>query len=69
MSRISGDQFDGQGILLNGFDYDKQAWVEDGKYLDCGHPQTMACGCYGREHVGQPVRVSVETLDFEREVS
>ncbi len=64
MSRLSQDEFDGQGILLNGFDYDKQAWVKDGRYLRCGHPESMTCGCFGREHTGEPVRVSVETIEL-----
>jgi hypothetical protein len=63
MSRESRQVFDGQGILLHGFDYDNQAWVENGKYVRCGHPETTNCGCFGREHEGEPVRVSVETLD------
>ena len=57
--RTSKDQFDGQGVLLNGFDYDRQAWVKDGKYVCCGHPESMNCGCYGRKHEGESVRVSV----------
>jgi hypothetical protein len=67
MSRLSQDEFDGQGVLLNGFDYENQAWVADGKYIRCGHPDSMACGCYGKEHEGQPVRVSVETIDLDTE--
>jgi hypothetical protein len=35
------------------YDYDKQAWVEDGKYVRCGHPEDTACICYGREHEGE----------------
>lgn len=52
MSRISNDQFDAQGVLVNGFDYNNQAWVEDGKYVRCGHPESMHCGCYGRRFEG-----------------
>lgn len=54
-----------RGKLLNGYDYEKQAWVYDGKYQDCGHPeegeQTIfgdifpGCNCYGRLHKGEPV--------------
>ena len=42
-----------QGIILNGYDYDKQAWVRDGLYVRCGHPETMCCDCYGRKHAGE----------------
>jgi len=54
--RTSGDVFDSQGVLLHGFDYENQAWVKDGKYLNCGHPIAMLCGCFGRRHEGEPVR-------------
>lgn len=64
MSRQSMDQFDGQGILLNGFDYANQAWVRDGKYVRCGHPETMDCGCYGKAHAGESVSLSIETMDI-----
>jgi len=39
--------------LINGYDYDNQAWVIDGKYVRCGHPENMDCGCYGKEHEGE----------------
>lgn len=50
------------------FDYDRQAWVKDGVYQDCHHPQEGAtytdtiqggqrvwpgCQCYGRLHEGE----------------
>ena len=35
------------------FDYDKQAWVKDGKYIRCGHPDAMKCKCYGKLHEGE----------------
>jgi hypothetical protein len=60
VARTSNDQFDGQGILLNGFDYANQAWVKDGKYIRCGHPETMDCQCYGKEHAGESVTLSIE---------
>lgn len=37
------------------FDYKNQAWVRDGKYVRCGHPALMNCGCYGRLHAGEPI--------------
>jgi len=39
--------------LLNGYDYDNQAWVIDGLYVRCGHPENMDCGCYGKRHEGE----------------
>jgi hypothetical protein len=53
MSRTSQDEIR-DGVLVNGFDYEHQAWVREGKYMRCGHPETMQCGCYGREHEGEP---------------
>ncbi len=35
------------------YDYDTQAWVVDGVYVRCGHPDTMQCSCYGRLHEGE----------------
>lgn len=63
MSRLSGDEYV-CGRLMNGYDYDRQAWVIDGRYQDCGHPKPDAivpmtgrpmgvCGCYGRAHAGE----------------
>ena len=33
------------------FDYEKQAWIVDGKYVRCGHDS--ACNCYGKLHEGE----------------
>ena len=53
MSRVSSDERTASGRLVNGFDYERQAWVKDGRYVRCGHPEAMRCGCYGREYEGQ----------------
>lgn len=64
MSRESVDQYDDDGRLYAGYDYINQAWVEDGVYVDCGHPQPgehmpemgrafNGCNCYGRKHQGE----------------
>lgn len=52
MSRQSNDQYK-EGRLINGFDYRNQAWVLEGLYQACGHPQDMDCHCYGRDHEGE----------------
>ena len=55
MSRISDNEvLDGK--LLNGFDYEKQAWVVDGIYQDCGHLRSMGedC-CHAHQIAGQKV--------------
>lgn len=36
-----------------GFDYQNQAWIQDGRYLRCGHPEDMPCQCYGRLYEGE----------------
>jgi len=56
MSRVSGNELDSKGKLLNGFDYDLQVWVVGGKYVDCNHPRSMKCDCYGRIHAGEGVQ-------------
>lgn len=43
------------GVLFNGFDYENQAWVIEGKYLRCGHPDQMDCSCFGKVHDGELV--------------
>ena len=50
--RQSNDEYR-NGKLFNGYDYDNQAWVRDGVYVACGHPQAMGCKCYGRLHAGE----------------
>ena len=35
------------------YDYDNQAWIVDGVYQDCNHPDTMNCKCYGRINKGK----------------
>jgi hypothetical protein len=43
----------------NGYDYQNQAWVINGKYYPCGHVGTQhECNCYGRNHSGEPVRTA-----------
>ena len=42
------------------FDYANQAWVVNGKYQRCGHPDNMACSCYGRIHAGKWYTIPVE---------
>jgi len=59
MSRLSSDECR-NGLLWNGFDYTRQAWVVDGLYVRCGHPETMRCGCFGRQHAGE------QSLEKER---
>ena len=53
MTRTSTNVYDAQGILQQGFDYDRQAWVVDGAYVTCAHPADMACSCYGRLNEGR----------------
>ncbi len=33
------------------FDYNRQAWVKDGRYVRCGHVDP--CDCYGTAHEGE----------------
>jgi len=44
-----------QGRVIDGYDYTHQAWVVDGKYVRCGHPESMNCKCYGRLHEGENI--------------
>lgn len=40
--RTSTNQMSPEGTLVNGYDYKNQAWVINGVYQDCGHPQAGA---------------------------
>jgi hypothetical protein len=40
---------------LNGFDYGNQVWIKGGKYVRCGHPESMSCNCFGRLNEGRRV--------------
>ena len=35
------------------YDYDKQCWIVDGLYTNCGHSQHLDCNCWGRLHHGE----------------
>ena len=59
------------------FDYANQAWTVDGLYQDCGHPKTSEarvkvgmsdrpCGCYGREHAGEPPALNADMPTLTR---
>lgn len=50
--RYSNDEYKGNR-LINGYDYEKQAWVVNGKYIRCGHPDSINCRCYGKLHEGE----------------
>lgn len=68
MTRTTNNQII-NGRLFNGYDYVNQAWVINGEYADCGHPQAgeelapfmglpagrifPGCSCYGRTHFGE----------------
>jgi hypothetical protein len=41
---------------LNGYDYNNQAWYQNGVYIRCGHPSAMNCQCYGLVNEGKPVK-------------
>ena len=53
MSRQSQDQYDSDGKLVNGYDYQNQCWVMNYIIQDCGHPLNMKCSCFGRKNKGQ----------------
>ena len=52
MSRESRNEVAPDGSLRSGYDYERQAWVKDGRYVRCGHVDP--CRCYGRLHEGEP---------------
>ena len=57
---VSQAMTNGATINTQGFDYKHQAWVEDGRYVACGHPDRPACGCYGSVHAGETIAADAE---------
>lgn len=50
---------DGKAVLEEEavvYDYANQAWIRNGRYERCGHPESMDCRCYGKEHAGEIAR-------------
>jgi len=35
------------------YDYENQAWIENGRYVACAHPASLNCRCYGKLHAGE----------------
>lgn len=35
------------------YDYENQAWMINGHYVSCNHPEDMHCSCYGKLHAGE----------------
>lgn len=54
----------GRPIARHGltFDYERQAWLRDGRYIACGH-LTPQCPCFGTRHAG---RTPEQARDYER---
>ncbi len=52
MSRTSADLYI-NNKLTKGYDYVHQAWIINGVYEACGHPESMECDCYGKLHAGE----------------
>lgn len=40
------------------YDYSNQAWIENGKYVSCGH--LKPCTCFGTQHQGEPFQQKAE---------
>ena len=58
--RVGANEFDLDGYLLNGYDYDLQMWIKDGVVVNCGHAPEMDCGCNGRKYQGMSLESARE---------
>lgn len=47
-------------VIGSHFDYVRQAWTYNGRYVRCEHPACVDCDCYGRQHEGE--RAPIENL-------
>lgn len=43
------------GKLQTCYDYQNQAWIVNGRYVRCNHPDDVDCQCYGKLHEGEEV--------------
>jgi hypothetical protein len=72
MSRASFDQVR-DGFLHNGFDYNVQAWVTNGRVKGCAHPESMREGgvpcCSAHVYAGQPIATVPGAERFRQEIT
>ena len=62
MSRQSENEYK-DNRLYNGYDYENQAWVMSGKYVNCGHDDSVHCGCFGRLNAGSETAPDLEIFE------
>lgn len=55
MSRLSGDRVDINGVIVDGFDYHLQVWVENGVIQMCGHRDDCRVYCNKKRLAGQMI--------------
>lgn len=60
MSRTHTNDFtvDSEPSSVSGYDYRVGAWVLDGFYCSCAHPEWVDCACFGRDHASERVPAS-----------
>jgi hypothetical protein len=66
--RLSSNQTDASGEVVNGYDYGLQAWVTDGIIETCGHPETMRRNgpcCNANRFQGLPLAEAKRRLDVD----
>ena len=64
MTRSYYSRFTKQDNIEFLFDYRNQAWIVGGKYRDCGHPEDMDCGCFGRKHKGEEAIITKDCHQY-----
>ena len=47
-----------QGKIHTCYDYTNQAWIINGRYIRCGHQESVDCQCYGKIHEGEEVALN-----------
>ncbi len=58
MSRVSRDDYDNDGDLRNGYDYELQVWVLGYKVQECGHLSSdVPDCCSAARFAGQDIRI------------
>jgi hypothetical protein len=53
---------------MNQYDYTNQAWLVNGRYVACNHPEAMQCLCYGKLNAGKPAAKDADIHPTEDEM-
>ena len=56
MARTSINEETEQGLVKNGYDYDRQCWIIEYIIQPCNHNKWLVCCCYGAKNAYKDIR-------------